>query len=177
MQAVPLPTSVEEGNQDIKYEARYESGIRDATKERRAKARFESLNVLTMGKSRKHRKLETKMEREARQDDAIVINKSESEKNGDPRPEKEIDRVSVEKTGQDRKLIDYQDMGYETESDSIERKTCSDNIGTSRGEIGQDRSGKTNESSDEKETKMVRYEGKLKYIENIKNYKGSEESV
>lgn len=70
---------------------KHESGIRDATKERRAKARFESLDALTaMGKSRKHRKTDMKIEREARQDDArqddaIVTSKGESVKNGDPR--------------------------------------------------------------------------------------------
>lgn len=64
---VPLPTSVEEWKQAREYEENYESGIRDATKERRLKSRFESLDVVaTTGKSRKHRKIDTKIEREAR---------------------------------------------------------------------------------------------------------------
>lgn len=40
----------------------------------------------------------------------------------------------------------------------------------SREGVGQNKPGKTVESSDEKRTKMVRHEGKLTYIEDIKNY-------
>lgn len=67
VRTVPLSLSVEEEKQAVEYEENYDSGIKDATKERRIKARFESLDVVAaMGKSRKQRKLNQKIERRKR---------------------------------------------------------------------------------------------------------------
>lgn len=48
---VVLSSSVEEYTQAREYEKNYESGIKDNIKEKRIKGRFESIDVVTMGKS------------------------------------------------------------------------------------------------------------------------------
>lgn len=87
------------------------------------RSRLESLDVVAaMGKSRKHRSTNKKVERDARADDVIALNKNESGKNGDPPQGKEAVTGSVDSVEKNMKIASYQDMEYETEINSQERE-------------------------------------------------------
>lgn len=140
-------------------------------KGKRSKARFESLEVVVaMGKPKKQRKLDQKTEREMKKDDAIMSSIGESTIIGDPRREKEVDVNKAMKVAQDRKIVDYQDMEVEMDSVIMERgKDYVSKEGIREG-VEQDRSRLTNTRGDENKNKMVRIDGKLQYVEEIKNY-------
>lgn len=81
MRDVVSSSSVEELSQDRKYEKNYENGIKDSIKQKRIKARFESIDVVeAIGKAKKNRDIEKKVDKEAMKDDAKVQEKGESRK-------------------------------------------------------------------------------------------------
>lgn len=125
-----------------------------------------------MGKSRKQKNMNKKVERDTRTNDVIVLNKGESGKNGDPLQGKDVTIDLIDSVDKNRKLVSYQDMDFETENDLREREREINRPRTEsvREGIEQDSAGKTVEGNSEKGTKMVRYEGRMRYVEDIKNY-------
>lgn len=152
------------------YESSYESRIRDSIKEKRIKARFESIDVVAvMGKSKKNRTADRKINRERTKDDATVETQGESGKLGDLRIEREM--RELKKIYREENIDKEKSIKCETGINEREKDKQIVNVENQvEGGQGQTKDKEIGESRISKGTKMIKYEGRFRCIENIKNY-------
>lgn len=159
-----------EKEENSEYEERYENGTKEPIKERRTRSRFESLGVVAaMGKSKRQRNNDKKTDKEEKMDDVIAQSQDECRITGGPQRDREVgtDRPgNIEDTNKEDldQYMDHEDTENEQgkEIDRYKKKAGKDRI-------EQDTTGKTMEDRNGYGMKMVRHEGRMKYIEQIKN--------
>lgn len=74
--------------------------------------------IAAVGKAKKNRGAEKKINKEVKKDDAILMEEGESGMIGDPQQTREVRDLSI--VSKERKVVNYQDMEYETETNRIE---------------------------------------------------------
>lgn len=160
------------------------NGIKDSLKEKRQKIRFEGLKVVVAmgdigrwnsGEGKEAKKYgQENREREANKDDETAQIIRDIGKTGDPQQGKRVD--VVESVNRESSMYRGKEMEYESEKSIHEKEICSMSVGVVGEEGKQESTEKTIESRTEKGIKMVRHNGKLKYIEDIKDFQELDKS-